>query len=68
MRDPIMEALYDREYKEEKKLSMRPVCEVCEKPIQDSEYYETDSYDTVCENCLWELFHKWRKDNKILID
>ena len=39
------------EQEKERRLSLRPVCDICENHIQDAVFYEIDC-KKVCEECL----------------
>lgn len=54
--DPVLDfERYDRE--QAKRLAELPVCDICDKPIQDEHYYLINS-DNVCPACLEIEFRK----------
>ena len=45
------------ERKRERKLAERPVCDICDQPIQDEHFYLING-DNVCPGCLEDQFRK----------
>ena len=40
-----------------KKLAERPICDICDHPIQDDHYYEING-DNICPDCLENYFRE----------
>lgn len=45
------------EREQERKLAERPVCDICDHPIQDDHFYQING-DNVCTGCLDDQFRK----------
>ena len=54
--DPVAD--FERhEHRQQKWLDSRPVCDICDEPIQDDHYYLINS-DNICPNCMETYFRK----------
>ena len=55
------DAFVAHEAEQEAWLKKRPICEHCDKPIQDEYLFEI-GYELYCEKCMKELFRKDTED------
>lgn len=51
--------LQKHEQEQERWLSTRPVCDMCQEPIQEDFYFEPEPGDCLCEDC----FRMYARDN-----
>ena len=49
----------DREDRQGQWLAARPVCDMCQEPIQEDSYFEPEPGDCLCEDC----FRMYARDN-----
>lgn len=58
--DPVRD--YDRYDAEMARREARlPVCDKCDKPIHDDEYYEVEGW-TLCEECMKDMYGRRTED------
>lgn len=61
MRDPIDEALNERDYLYTRYEESCPMCDMCGERLTAEEYYYEIEGDVVCEECLRDYMERYKK-------